>query len=139
MSVVTDIVAKLKKDAPIFGGRVSVARQIQAPEPEAYPESWVHRWFSERIGESTTTNIQTVNMAKEIVVMMAVRLDDNTGEDYAGNAETAVLQALCFDRTFLVGQNQMWLVYRRTEIADVKPNHMILRMIFDYTEYLRKT
>jgi len=135
MSVSSEIVARISANAPIFQGRVSVARNINNPTPTALPEAWVHRW-TKIAGPNSTTNFTVQAISAEVSVLIATAIEKDDGVDHADIAEKQVLATL-IDRTFEVGPSNEPLEMARVEIVDVLDSHQTIRVTFRFTEYVR--
>ena len=134
MTVLSDIVDRLRDQAPIFQGRVSKARNLASPDVGVLPEAWVGRWVSDMSVLDSTIVMQRAD--RQIVVQIAVSPEYNDGDDdYYEEAKDEVLTALL---GYEVGSPPWPLQIESETPVTIAENYALWRLIFTYTEYYRE-
>ncbi len=133
MTVLSEIVDRLRLKAPILQGRVSKARNLASPDITALPEAWVGRWTGSP-EEGDEANIVRHRVNREIVVQIAVTPEYlDSDEDMYDAVYKEVMAALL---GLTIGDNYLPLRFESDTPVSFAETHAIWRLIFSYDEYV---
>lgn len=135
MSVLSSVIDQLNLYAPIFGGRISIARNINNPAPTNLPEAWVHRWI-DAADPSSASNFVVQRVTKQIAVLIASEHESSDEVDPAKEAEDEIFSSLIRE-DFTLGSEDYPLEFMQKEFVDIADTHVTFRLIFRYTDYIR--
>lgn len=135
MSLLGDIVARIKTNCPEFSNRVSIARSLNNPDPTVLPECWVHRWISVANGPSTTFGKVTQAATRQVGVMYATAMEDEG--DSVDHHEAARDELMTTLLGYEVGSAPLPLEFINEEFVKIEEGYTIQRLVFGFIEHIR--
>ena len=135
MTVLSSIVDRLKAQCPVLSNRVSIARSLTNPDPVTLPEAWVYRWNA-RVTPNVTINKITQTRFQEIVVQVAIELEDETeGVDHYETVRDEIETALI---GFIPDGLEQPLMAVRDEIEHIAEGYTVNRFVYALDEFIRE-
>ena len=136
MTVLSSVIDQLKAECPTFSNRVSLARSLNNPEPTELPEAWVYRWAS-AASTDLPLNIVTQTRTTQIVVQIAVKLEDETeGVDHYAAIQNEVDAALL---GFIPTDSVSPMYSVKEEVEEIAEGYSVHRLVYALEYFLRQS